>query len=96
MCREVDEDDSTVRRTWLKRWLIETEGFSESAAAYAVENINYDWYASALFYANNYEYWGKDIENILHFYQMMVTQQMKLIMLVKIPIGIMSEFIKCQ
>ncbi len=63
LCNEGD-GDATVRRTWLKAWLIETEGFSESAAIYAVENIDYDWYASALFYANNYEYWGKDIEDI--------------------------------
>lgn len=64
LCDEVDDGDATVRRTWLKGWLIETEGFSESAAAYAVNNIDYDWYASALFYANNYEYWGEDVEDI--------------------------------
>lgn len=62
LCDELDDGD--VRRNWLKGWLIETEGFSESAATYAVKNIDYDWYAAALSYANAYEYWGESTNDI--------------------------------
>ena len=62
LCNE--DDGIGVRRTWLKGWLIQTEGFSESAAEYAVEKVDYDWYYAALYYANTYKNWGEDISII--------------------------------
>lgn len=65
LCKDVDDENTvTVCRDWLEGWLIETEGFSKSAAAYAVNNIDYDWYASALYWANTYEYRDEDIKDI--------------------------------
>lgn len=64
MCKEQVGDNATVRRTWLKGWLMEGEGFSEEVANYVVENFDYDWYASALFYANAYKNWGENISDI--------------------------------
>lgn len=50
LCKEYID----ANRIWLKSWLMEVEGFSETVADYAVENCNADWYTQALFTANEY------------------------------------------
>ena len=64
MCGDPVADGATARRTWLKSYLIETGGFSETVADYVVKSIDYDWNASALFYAEAYKNWGNDVSTI--------------------------------